>query len=157
MSGNRQAVTLIFNMICTNPLRKFLKIFVLIKRINYKHHLTSQGFFFSNVIKYSLSSVNSIWSEAQSHLPKNIYNFTIRYINNSLPTRKNMARWGLSQSPDCSFCLNPESLLHVVAGCQQYLNRSTWRHDSILNFIAKSLQPEINVHSSQKWWENWRK
>ena len=126
-------------MTCKNPLRKFLKISV----------LTSQGFFFSNVIKYSLSSVNSIWSEAQSHLPKNIYNFTIRYINNSLPTRKNMARWGLSQSPDCSFCLNSESLLHVVAGCLQYLDRFTWRHDSILNFIAKSLQPVIiNVHSS---------
>ena len=113
-----------------------------------QHHLTSQGFFFSNVIKYSLSSVNSIWSEAQSHLPKNIYNFTIRYINNSLPTRKNMARWGLSQSPDCSLCLNPESLLHAVAGCQHYLNRFTWRHDSILNFMAKSIQPVINVHSS---------
>ena len=113
-----------------------------------QHHLTSQGFFFSNVIKYSLSSLNSVCSEVQSHLPKNIYNFTIRYINNSLPTRKNMASWGLSQSPDCSFCLNPESLLHAVAGCQQYLDRFTWRHDSILNFIAKSLQPVINVHSS---------
>ena len=74
--------------------------------------------------------------------------FYIRYINNSLPTRKNMVRWGLSQSPDCSFCLNPESLLHVVTGFQQYLDRFTWRHDSILNFIAKSLQPLINVHSS---------
>ena len=44
----------------------------------------------------------------------------------------------------------PESLLHVVAGCQQYVDRcqSTWRQDSILNFIAKSLQPVINVHSS---------
>ena len=111
-----------------------------------QHHLTSQGFFFSNIIKYSL--VNSILSEAHSHLPKNIYNFTIRYINNSLPTRKNMARWGLSQSPDCSFCLNPESLLHVVAGCQQYLDRFTCRNNSILNFIAKSLQPVITVHSS---------
>ena len=30
----------------------------------------------------------------------------------------------------------------------QYLDRFTWRHDSILNFIAKSLQPVINVHSS---------
>ena len=59
-----------------------------------------------------------------------------------------MARWGLSQSPDCSFCRNPESLLHVVAGCQQYLDRFTCRHDSILNFIAKSLKPVINVHSS---------
>ncbi|CAH3149868.1 unnamed protein product [Porites evermanni] len=74
-----------------------------------------------------------------------MYNFTIRYINNTLTTRKNMARWGLSQSPDCSFCLNPESLPHVVAGCQQYLDRFTRRYDSILNFIAKSLQPVINV------------
>ena len=61
---------------------------------------------------------------------------------------KNMARWGLSQSPDCSFCLNPESLFHVVGVWQQHLDRFTWRHDSILNFIAKSLQPVINVHSS---------
>ena len=59
-----------------------------------------------------------------------------------------MARWGLSQTPDCSFCLNPESLLHVVAGCQQYLHRFRWRHDAILKFIAKSLQPVFNVHSS---------
>ena len=28
------------------------------------------------------------------------------------------------------------------------LDRFTWRQDSILNFIAKSLQPVINVHSS---------
>ena len=129
--------------------KEVLKDFYSNQEDKLQHHLTSQGFFFSNVMKYSLSSVNSIWSEAQSHLfSKNIYNFTIRYINNSLPTRKNMARWGLSQSPDCSFCLNPESLLHVVAGCQQYLDRFTWRHDSILNFFAKSLQPVINVHSS---------
>ena len=113
-----------------------------------QHQLTSQGFFFTNVIKHSLSSVNSIWSSAQSHLPKNIYNFTIRYINISLPTRTNMTRWGLSQSPDCSFCLNPKSLLHIVAGCQHYLDRFTWRHDSILNFIVNSLQPVINDRSS---------
>ena len=128
--------------------KEVLKDFRSNKEDKLQHHLTSQDFFFSNVIKYSLSSVNSIWSEAQSHLPKNIYNFTIRYINNSLPTRKNMARWGISESPDCSFFLNPESLLHVVAGCQQYLDRFTWRHDSILNSVAKSLQPVINVDSS---------
>ena len=34
----------------------------------------------------------------------------------------------------------PETLLHVVAGCQSYLQRFTWRHDSILNFIAETLQ-----------------
>ena len=65
-----------------------------------QNHLILQGSFFSNVIKNSTSSFNSLWSSAQSRLPKNIFNFTIRYINNSLPTRKNMVRWGLSSSAD---------------------------------------------------------
>ena len=123
ISGSRQAVTLIFNMMFTNPLRKFLKVSVLIKRINCSttEHLKVS---FSRM----LSSIHChllILFGQRSHLPKNIYNFTIRYFNNSLPTRKNIARWGLSLSPDCSFCLNPESLLHIVAGCQQYLDRFT--------------------------------
>ena len=97
--------------------------------------------------KFSLSQVNIIWSACQSKLPKNIFNFTIRYINNTLLTRRNLAKWGLSSTADCSFCLNPESLLHVVAGCNSYLNRFTWRHDSVLNFIANNiLQP---IHSKK--------
>ena len=47
---------------------------------------------------------------------------------------------GITPSSDCSYCLAPETLLHVVAGCQSYLERFTWRHDSILNFIATNLQ-----------------
>ena len=52
-----------------------------------QNQLTCQGSFFSNVTKFSLSQLNKAWYTAQSKLPKNIYNFTIRYINNSLPTR----------------------------------------------------------------------
>ena len=109
-----------------------------------QNHLVVQGFFFSNVIKFSLKKLNSLWSKSQSNLPKNIYNFTIRYINNSLPTRRNLTKWGIISNSDCSFCLKPETLLHVVAGCQSYLPRFTWRHDSVLNFIAKTLQPVSN-------------
>ena len=102
----------------------------------------SQGSFFSNIIKHSTFSLNSIWSFVQSKLPKNIFNFTIRYINNTLPTRKNLQKWEISPTSECLFCLNPESLLHVVAGCKTYLNegRFTWRHDSVLNFIASILK-----------------
>ena len=84
--------------------------------------------------------MTKIWCASQSKLPTNIFNFTVRYINNSLPTRQNLARWGITPSSDCSYCLAPETLLHVVAGCQSYLERFTWRHDSILNFIATNLQ-----------------
>ena len=91
-------------------------------------------------MKFSLSKLNSIWSKSQSSLPKNIYNLTIRYINNTLPTRKNLTKWGIVPNSDCSFCLKPETLLHLVPGCQTYLPRFTWRHDCVLNFIAKTLQ-----------------
>jgi hypothetical protein len=40
--------------------------------------------------------------------------------------------------------LKPWNPLHVVAGCQTYLPRFTWRHDSVLNFIAQTLQPVNN-------------
>ena len=104
------------------------------------NQLTCQGSFYSSVTKFSLSQLNKVWSTAQSKLPKNIYNFTIRYINNSLPTRKNLSKWGISSNPECCLCLRPETLLHVVAGCQSYLDRFTWRHNSILNFLANTLK-----------------
>ena len=47
---------------------------------------------------------------------------------------------GNNVTSECGFCLNKESLLHVVAGCQSYLDRFTWRHNSILNFLAQTLQ-----------------
>jgi hypothetical protein len=108
--------------------------------------LTCQGSFFTNITKFSLSQLTKIWSACQSNLPKNIFNFTVRYINNSLPTRQNLARWGLSPTSDCSRCLAPETLLHVVAGCQSYLERFSWRHDSVLNFLATNLQTVSGSH-----------
>jgi hypothetical protein len=72
---------------------------------------------------------------------KKNFNFIIRYINNILPTRKNLSKWGLSSKSDCSFCSSPETLLHVIAGCKTYLDegRFTWRHDSVLNLLAPTL------------------
>ena len=53
-----------------------------------------------------------------------------------------LSLWNQSQSSDCEFCLLPETLLHVVAGCKVYLEqgRYTWRHNSALNFLATSLK-----------------
>ena len=105
-------------------------------------NLTSQGFLITFLLNHSLKTVNSLWSSAQSKLPKNIFNFTVRYLNNTLATRKNLKLWNLSQTSGCSFCFQPESLLHVVAGCRSYLSegRFTWRHDSALNFLASTFQ-----------------
>ena len=66
-------------------------------------------------------------------------------LNHSLKTvtlTKNLKLRNLSQTSDCSFWFQPESLLHVVAGCRSYLSegRFTWRHDSALNFLASTFQ-----------------
>ena len=63
-------------------------------------------------------------------------------VTNTLPTRKNLLKWNLSQTSDCESCLLPETLLRVVAGCKVYLDqgRYTLRHDSALNFLATSFQ-----------------
>ena len=118
-----------------NSTKQVLKKFQPGQEDKLKNHLICQGSFFAHASKFSLSRFNAIWSAAESNLPKNIFNFTIRYINNSLATRKNLSRRGLASNIECSFCL-----CYVVAGCQSYLERFTWRHDSILNFLAKTLQ-----------------
>ena len=85
----------------------------------------------------SLKKLNGISPGIQSNLPVNIYNFTTKYFSNTLPTRKNLCLWKLRQLSDCQFSLLPETLLHFVAGCK---GRYTWRHNSVLNFLATSLK-----------------
>ena len=104
--------------------------------------LPSQGFIITFLLNHSLILLNSLWSSAQSSFPKNMFNFTVWYLNNTLANRTNLHKWKLSSSPDCSFCLKPESLLHIIAGCKSYLEegRYTWRHNSALHFITSTLQ-----------------
>ena len=84
-------------------------------RIN--HELTSQGFIMSSILKLSSLNVCGLWSTVQQNMPRNISNFTLKYLNNTLPTRKNLHKWSLSDSPSRSFCLHPETFQHVVSNC----------------------------------------
>ena len=107
-------------------------------RIN--HELTSQGFIMSSILRLSNQKVRGVWSKVQQIMPRNIFNFMIKYLNNTLPTKKNLHKWSLSDSPSCSFCLNPETLQHIVSSCNSYLadGRYTWRRNSVLLFLARS-------------------
>ena len=86
--------------------KEVLRTFRSVHEDKLQNQLSCQGSFFSRISKFSLHQLNKVWSSAQSKLPKNIYNFTIRYISNSLPTRKNLKTWGISSNSECTFCLN---------------------------------------------------
>jgi len=60
--------------------------------------LQSQGAILSFVLDHSLTVAKSIWTSVQSKMLKNIFNFTIRYLNSSLSTRSNLKN-GISQNP----------------------------------------------------------
>ena len=118
-----------------------------LKSIQTQHHhriteeLTSQGLIITSILKYASLSTTSLWSNVQINMPKNIFNFTLKYLSNSLASRKSLSKWCITQSSACSFCLQSETVQHIISSCKSYLEqgRYTWRHDSVLIFIANTL------------------
>ena len=82
-----------------------------------------------------------MWSKVQQSLHKNIFNFIVKYLNNTLASRKNLYKWYFSDSPSCSFCLPSETLQHIVSSYKHYLGhgRYNWRHDSLILYLSRSL------------------
>ena len=62
-----------------------------------KNTLLSQGLVMSNILKFSCQTTSRFWSTVQQNMPRNIFNFSIKYFNNTLPTRKNLCKWSISQ------------------------------------------------------------
>ena len=103
--------------------------------------LEYQGYIVKLMWSHGSDIFSNLWTQTRDILPSNIYNFTVRYLNNTLPTLKNMTMWGKASSDICLACnSNAQSLMHVVSGCKVHLQqgRYTWRHNSILANITKA-------------------
>ena len=89
-----------------------------------------------------MKSAAEIWSKSVSKLQKNIYNFSIRYVNNSLENASNMHKWGKTTSSLCLHCNKNQTLGHVVAGCETSLREKSYnyRHNSILLNLGRILE-----------------
>ena len=89
--------------------------------------------------------LKKLWVDVRDILPSNIYNFTTRYMNNTLAKLKNRVMWGKATIDTCLACEeNSKSLLHVlqvVSGCKVHLDegRYTWRQNSILATLLRSI------------------
>ena len=44
------------------------------------------------------------WFNVISHLPRDIFSFIICYLNNTLANGTNAIKWGITNSPTCTFC-----------------------------------------------------
>ncbi|CAB3993797.1 Hypothetical predicted protein, partial [Paramuricea clavata] len=96
-------------------------------------------------------STNDLWRATSNHtnIQYDAYNSTKEVLKDFHSGHENKLLNQLT-SQGSFFCsvtefaylslTNPETLLHIVAGCQFYLDRFTWRHNSVLNFLAHQLQ-----------------
>ena len=109
--------------------------------------LTTQGLVITSIADYADKKLLTTWHKALSTLPKNIYSFVIRYLNNTLANNTNLSQWGRKNSGKCDICDSNQTLGHVVRGCITPLNekRYNWRHDSILSVISNLVNSARNI------------
>ena len=55
------------------------------------HDLKSQGFILTSILLHASSKTRGFWSKVQKNMPRNIFNFTIKYLNNTLATDRTFA------------------------------------------------------------------
>ena len=90
------------------------------------------------------------WRSIMWSLPPTVQQFATKAVIDVLPTRANLLRWKVSCNSACPNCGVKETLQHVLNSCQRLLNNGAykWRHDSILQQLAHSLQtlhPSSNI------------
>ena len=82
---------------------------------------------------------------------KNIYNFSTRYINNTLPTLKNMVVWKKAPNNLCKVCLNTQTLQRVVSGCKIHLNEKRYTQEHSPSVITgEERRPDIIIRDTNK-------
>ena len=81
------------------------------------------------------------WKSFAFNLKKVVLKFILNATLDTLPTRANLLQWKKSSSDKCVLCNGRQTTVHVLSACPVALNqgRLTWRHDGIVNYIAKSV------------------
>ena len=106
--------------------------------------LTTQSLVVKSMWEFLDGRFINQWSNVISHLPRNIFKFTIRYLNNTLANGTNAIKWGITNSSTSIFCDQQQTLGHVIGGCKTALLESRYngRHDSIPLNIYKTIKSQ---------------
>ena len=108
-------------------------------------NLKEQNIIVKHMISVCSPKVITMWQKLMERLPNNIFCFVRKALIFCLPNKTNLLRWKLIEEDKCSLCKERETMLHVFSNCVKYLERYTWRHDSVLKLIVG----KIARHDSQ--------
>jgi hypothetical protein len=77
------------------------------------------------------------WMDQVLQVPSSLFRFGCMALLNVLPTNSNLFRWSKRSDKHCALCGRIETTLHVLNNCQATLDKYTWRHNSVLQAIAR--------------------
>lgn len=89
-----------------------------------------------------LEESDSLWKSYILNLPRGALKFVLNSVIDTLPTANNLHKWGKRSGSGCELCKSSkETLMHTLNNCPLMLEqgRYTWRHNSILQEIYKTL------------------
>ena len=66
--------------------------------------LTTQSLVVKSIWEFAGGRFINQSSNVISHLPRNIFSFTIRYLNNTLANGTKVIKWDITNSSACTFC-----------------------------------------------------
>ena len=101
--------------------------------------LKEQNVIIKHITTVCQPKVISMWQTLMKKLPNNIFCFVRKALIFCLPNKSNLFRWKVKDNNKCDMCQQPETQLHIFSNCVNYLNRYTWRHDSILKTVANKV------------------
>ena len=98
----------------------------------------------------SLEPQCKVWNRIISGLPAGQLSFLLRAGADCLPSPMNLRRWKLRTNAKCDLCQSPSPTIHhILSGCPTALDqgRLTWRHDSMLSFLAQGVKQNLEKDS----------
>ena len=100
-----------------------------------------------------LEAENHFWRRIMDGLPSGQLSFLLRAGSETLPTPMNLQRYKIQVSSHCKLCQRPQTTTgHILSACPEALEqgRYTWRHDSVLLSLVRSLgkvNPNIQIYA----------
>ena len=100
-----------------------------------------------------LEAENHFWRRIMDGLPSGQLSFMLRAGSDTLPTPMNLQRYKIQVSSHCKLCQGPQATTgHILSACPKALEqgRYTWRHDSVLLSLVKSLEkvlPNVQIYA----------
>ena len=89
-----------------------------------------------------LENTDVSWKSLIYNLPQGVLKFAANAAIDSLPSAKNLYRWGKRLTDKCHLCNCTGTLHHVLNNCEKMLDRYGWRHNNLIKIILKGIKPE---------------